>query len=81
MSAKDVIAGDPGCKVKVESYPEAGIALSRRKILAADRLKAVEEILIRKCGLKPEQLEKVIHKKTRKEPVVKISIYPRTSSK
>lgn len=80
LTAKDVIVGYPGCTVKVESYPEKGIGPSRRKILAAERLKAVEGILIKECGLKPEQLEKAVRKETRKEPVVKISIYPQTTS-
>jgi len=76
LLTKDVLTRSPDARVMVESYPEAGPGPSKRKALASERIKVVKEVLINECGLRPENLETKIYKKTLKEPAVKIRIFP-----
>jgi uncharacterized hydrophobic protein (TIGR00271 family) len=81
LTVKDMYEKNPGMGVTVEAYTGTYDIPRKLKKLAEERVKAVADVLVKECGVRPENIQtEVIKSKKIEAPAVKISLlFPRSS--
>lgn len=63
-----------GMRCRVEAVPETGLAQRQRRELMEKRIAAVKNILMTQCGVPLENIETTVNARSRKEPLVRVTV-------